>query len=185
MAIVHRTTLTPSKLDLLTAWLPTQDWYRGTTTPKLAKAGGFRLDDPAGEVGIELMIVTDTAGPDEDAYLVPLTYRATEIEGTLIGTMEHGVLGTRYAYDATTDPVFHTQAAALLRGEAIPQAQSESDTVDRTVHVHPTPDATDVSETEIVRHLLPHTGPEPHGTVTASWLDSGATRHRAIVLRAI
>lgn len=183
VAIVHRTTLTPSKLDLLTAWLPTQDWYRGTDIPALAKAGGFRLDDPAGDVGIELMIVTDTAGPDEQAYLVPLTYRGAPAEGTLIGTMEHGVLGTRYAYDAPTDPVFHTQVAALLRGEAIPQAQSESDTVDRTVHVNPTPDATDGAGIEVVRHLLPHTGPEPHRTVTASWLDSDGTRHRAIVLR--
>jgi hypothetical protein len=39
----------------------------------LAKAGGFRLDDPQGEVGIEFMVVTDTAGPQPVAYLVPLT----------------------------------------------------------------------------------------------------------------
>jgi hypothetical protein len=93
MAVIHWTTLKPSKLELLTTWLPTQLWYRGGDTPSLAKAGGFRLDDPAGEVGIELMIVTDTAGPEVDAYLVPLTYRATLGEGTPIGTMDHGVLG--------------------------------------------------------------------------------------------
>ena len=38
MATIHHTTLTPSKLDLLTRWLPRQLWYRGTGAPTLAKA---------------------------------------------------------------------------------------------------------------------------------------------------
>ena len=60
MAIIHSTTLTPTKLELLTAWLPGQPWYadRGRA-PELARAGGFRLDHPQGEVGIEFMVVTD------------------------------------------------------------------------------------------------------------------------------
>jgi Maltokinase N-terminal cap domain len=54
MAIVHNTTMSPGKLELLTAWLPAQPWYLGTgRAPELVKAGGFRLDDPEGEVGIE------------------------------------------------------------------------------------------------------------------------------------
>jgi hypothetical protein len=54
MAVIHHTTLTPGKLELLSAWLPSQPWYRDAgRAPELDRAGGFRLDDPAGEVGLE------------------------------------------------------------------------------------------------------------------------------------
>jgi hypothetical protein len=47
MAIIHDTTMTPGKLELLTSWLPAQPWYFRTGRElELAKAGGFRLDDP-------------------------------------------------------------------------------------------------------------------------------------------
>ncbi len=181
MAVIHRTTLKPGKLELLTAWLPTQTWYRGAGTPALAKAGGFRLDDPAGEVGIELMIVTDAAGPEVEAYLVPLTYRATPGEGTLIDTMEHGVLGLRYAYDGPTDAVFRSQVDALLRGEVPPQSQSESDTVDEAVRVAAWPGAAGV---QVVRRLADDAEAEA-GTVSAPWRDPDGTAHRSVVLRAV
>jgi hypothetical protein len=183
MAVIHRTTLKPSKLELLTTWLPTQPWYRGRSAPSLAKAGGFRLDDPAGEVGIELLIVTDAAGPGVDAYLVPLTYRASPGEGTLIGTMDHGVLGLRYVYDGPTDPVFRSQVDALLRGEVPPQAQSESDTIDPTVRVAVAPGATDV---EMVRRLDAASAAEPDlpATVSAPWREPDGAPHRSVVLRA-
>jgi hypothetical protein len=104
MAVIHRTTLTPSKLELLAAWLPAQPWYAGTVRqPALAKAGGFRLDDPAGEVGIEFMVVTDSSGDQRVSYHVPLSYRAAPLDGAddaLIGTAEHGVLGTRWIYES-------------------------------------------------------------------------------------
>ena len=52
MAVIHRTTLEPTKLELLTTWLPSRPWYDGGAEgPQLARAGGFRLDDPEGEVG--------------------------------------------------------------------------------------------------------------------------------------
>ena len=51
MAIIHDTTMSPGKLDLLKTWMPAQSWYLGGSAPALAKAGGFRLDDPSGEVG--------------------------------------------------------------------------------------------------------------------------------------
>ena len=137
MAIIHKTTLIPSKLELLTAWLPAQPWYldRGRA-PELAKAGGFRLDDPAGEVGIEFMVVTDGQGDEAAAYLVPMTYRASALPGAdnaLIGTTEHGVLGHRWIYDGTHDPVLVTELVALIQGEAEAQAQSVNNTPDPTV----------------------------------------------------
>ena len=137
MAVIHRTTLTPTKLELLTDWLPGQPWYadRGRA-PELARAGGFRLDDPQGEVGIEFMVVTDGSDDQAVSYLMPMTYRASALagaDGALIGTTEHGVLGRRWIYDGIGDPVLVGQLAALIQGQAQPQMQSVSDTPDPTV----------------------------------------------------
>ncbi|MER5523567.1 1,4-alpha-glucan branching protein [Streptomyces sp. NPDC002677] len=132
MALIHRTTITPTKVELLAGWLPTRPWYHGPAAPELVKAGGFRLDDPEGEVGIEFMVATEGT----DAYLVPLTYRAAPLDGAehaLVGTMEHGVLGTRWAYDGCHDPVLTAELAALIEGRAAAQAQSITDTPDREV----------------------------------------------------
>lgn len=138
MAVLHQTTMVPSKLELLTAWLPRQDWFAGEAGgPSLAKVGGFRLDDPAGEVGIEFMVVRDDAA-DGRAYLVPMTYRGSPLASAdrhLIGTAQHGVLGPRWIYDGTWDRVLLEQLAALIQGRVGAQAQSQSNTPDATVHV--------------------------------------------------
>src|SRR5215831_3448586 len=136
MATIHNTTMSPTKLDLLAAWLPAQPWYRQTGDPELARVGGFRLDDPEGEVGIEFMVVTDR----DMTYQVPMTYRAGALDGAgeaLIGTSEHGVLGRRWIYDGVHDPVLRTQLVALIQGEAKAQAQTVSDTTDTTVTCRP------------------------------------------------
>lgn len=137
MSIIYKTTLTPTKMELLSGWLPSRPWYQGNGgAPALVKTGGFRLDDPDGAVGIELMVVTDTAGGQPVAYHVPLTYRGKPLDkadGALIGTTEHGVLGTRWVYDGTRDPVFAERIVALIQGTAQPQAQSQNDTPDLTV----------------------------------------------------
>lgn len=136
MAIIHNTTLKPTKLELLTTWLPARPWYVGTGTPELTRAGGFRLDDPAGEVGIEFMVAVDASGPEPVSYLVPLTYRAAPLPGAdhaLVGTMEHGVLGPRWAYDGVHDPVLRAGLLALFEGRVHAQAQSLSDTLDHEV----------------------------------------------------
>lgn len=74
MAIIHQTTLIPAKLELLASWLPAQPWYLSSEhAPELTKAGGFRLDDPEEEVGIEFMVVTDGSGERATTYQVPLT----------------------------------------------------------------------------------------------------------------
>ncbi|MFF7332121.1 1,4-alpha-glucan branching protein [Streptomyces sp. NPDC090306] len=137
MSVVHRTTLTPTKVELVTGWLPSRPWYvAGAGAPELAKAGGFRLDDPEGEVGVEFLVVTDTGGGAAVAYQVPLTYRAAPLDGAedaLVGTTEHGVLGRRWVYDGAHDPVLTAQLTALVGGEVKAQAQSVSDTLDHDV----------------------------------------------------
>jgi hypothetical protein len=137
MATIHRTTMAPTKLELLADWLPRQPWYRNTgSPPDLTRSGGFRLDDPDGAVGIELMLVTDGGGGAETTYFVPLAYRgapSTEAEEGLVGTSEHGVLGTRWIYDAAHDPVAVAQLLALITGSAEAQHQTESDTPDPSV----------------------------------------------------
>lgn len=140
MAEIHKTTMTPGKLELLASWLPTQPWYLGAErTPELTKAGGFRLDDPHGEVGIEFMVVTDESGGQPLSYHVPLTYRGTPLDGAeqaLVGTSEHGVLGRRWIYDGTYDPVLLAQLIAFLQGRVEAQAQGVSNTPDPSVARH-------------------------------------------------
>jgi Maltokinase N-terminal cap domain len=137
MATIHTgTTMVPTKLELLTDWLPRQPWFGAGERPSLTKAGGFRLDDPAGEVGIEFAFVADGGGT---TYSVPMTYRAAPLPGAeqgLIGTSEHGVLGTRWIYDAAHDPVAVAQLLEFVRGRVEAQQQSESDTPDPTVGRH-------------------------------------------------
>lgn len=139
MAVIHKTTMRPTKLELLTPWLPLQPWYvGGGREPELSRVGGFRLDDPQGEVGIEFMVVRDDSGERPVWYHLPLSYRAAPLAGAeqaLVGTSEHGVLGQRWVYDGTHDPVLVAQLLALLQGRAEPQAQSVSDTPDPSVTV--------------------------------------------------
>ncbi len=120
MALLHATTLTPSKLELLAEWMPKQPWFAGGEVEQI---GSFRIDDPSGEVGIEGLILS-AAGR---TYHVPMTYRAAPFEGgRLIGTMAHGVLGDRWAYDATSDPVYAVAlATTILTGGT--QAELERD----------------------------------------------------------
>jgi hypothetical protein len=124
----HHTTMSPTKLELLTAWLPGQPWYAGGD-PLLERSGGFRLDDPSGEVGIEFFVTADRSGGAVSRYLVPLTYRGGPLDGaetSLVGTSEHGVLGTRWVYDGLGDPVLVGGLVSLLQGETVAQDQSLS-----------------------------------------------------------
>ena len=101
MAIVHKADLRPSKLELLSAWLPSQDWYTGTD--EVDRVATFRLDDPAGEVGVETFIVSS----GDALFHVPMTYRAAPLAGgRLVGELEHSVLGHRWVYDGPSDPVY-------------------------------------------------------------------------------
>jgi hypothetical protein len=116
MALVYNATLTPSKLDLLTTWLPTQPWYTGPVG-EVERLASFRFDDPAGAVGIESMLVRVGDGP---VHHVPLTYRHAPLPGAddwLLSTAEHSVLGTRWVYDGTRDPLYAATLAAAILGD--------------------------------------------------------------------
>ncbi|WP_415856122.1 maltokinase N-terminal cap-like domain-containing protein [Sinomonas sp. G460-2] len=118
MAVIHRATLVPSKLELLDTWLARQPWAGGEG--ELRRAGSYRFDDPDGEVGIEGFLV-ERAGT---VFHLVLTYRGAPLAGAerwLIGTMEHSALGTRWAYDGVGDPA---AVAALMRGAAGDQDQA-------------------------------------------------------------
>ena len=190
MSIIHRTTMVPTKLELLTTWLPTRDWYLGGEgrTPELSKAGGFRLDDPEGEVGIEFMVAADTSGEQPVHYHVPLTYRGAPPEGAedaLIGTSEHGVLGKRWIYDGTHDPALLAQVRELFAGRAQPQMQSVSDTPDPSVVTEFTDAGTDGPPSPAVRFIrvLDPAAPAPAGAlghVTAGRPAEDGTETRAV-----
>jgi hypothetical protein len=179
--------MVPSKVELLTAWLPAQGWHVGHEgEPSLARVGGFRLDDPAGEVGIEFQVVRDDAGQGE-AYLVPMTYRGSHLAGAdaaLIGTAQHGVLGTRWIYDGTRDPVLLEQLAALIQGRARAQAQSQSDTHDATVCTTPAAAAPgqrlDIAFARRLSPVADDAAPPGTGEVTGIWTVVDGTGVRSV-----
>jgi hypothetical protein len=106
MAIIHKASISPTKAELL------EQILGGPVTV----VGAYRLDDPAGEVGVEGFVVrTGTANRH-----VVLTYRGAPLDGAedhLVSTMEHTVLGTRWVYDGTADPVARACFERVLRGE--------------------------------------------------------------------
>lgn len=113
-------TLSPTKLELLTAWLPGQPWFAGNAADARI-VGAYRFVDPDGEVGIETQLVR----VGDTTYHVPLTYRSAPLEGGaefLVGTMDHSLLGTRWVYDATGDPVYTVELVRVIR-----EADTEAD----------------------------------------------------------
>lgn len=160
MALMHKTTMSPTKLELLAAWLPSQPWFTGDVSA-LESLGGFRLDDPAGEVGLEGILLT--AG-DETVYFVPLTYRAAPLESGedfLVGTSEHGVLGTRWVTDAAGDPVYRAVlAATIAKGghqadEFVQDAEGNQTSREPAVHVQGSGNSAD--ETPELREAIVET----------------------------
>jgi hypothetical protein len=115
MALVHAdSTISPTKPELVAAWLPTQAW--AADLGKVEQVGAYRFDDPDGEVGIEALLFS--AG-DRLLHL-PLTYRGAPLEGAeefLVCTMSHTALGDRWVYDGVGDPVaVRAYLSAVLTG---------------------------------------------------------------------
>lgn len=115
MALLHGgASITPTKLELLATWLPARPWFEGDASA-LDLVGAYRFDDPDGAVGMETHLLR--AG-DSTIYQVPLTYRAAPLDGAdayLVGTMDHTVLGGRWVYHASIDPVYLTVLADTIR----------------------------------------------------------------------
>jgi len=139
------------------------------------------------EVGIEFVVVADTAGPGNPAYLVPLAYRGAPLpdapDEALVGICEHGVLGTRWVYDGVQDPVVRAQLTALLRGGAVAQHQNESDTPEPTVTLHGTGSVaeTDVHVVRVLRAAQAEDGAPTH--LVAGWTRPDGTSARGVFAR--
>lgn len=179
MALLYRTALSPTKLELLAGWLPNQSWFVGDPAAELRQVGHFRFDDPEGQVGVETLLVQAGDGP---VLHIPLTYRNEPLAGaesSLIGTMEHGVLGTRWTYDATADPVYRAELArVILSGGTQVEMWIELDGVmtqrEPTAHVVGSGRGSDAEvdgvTVEIVRVPVP--GAETGALVlTGTWVD--------------
>ena len=115
MGILHAATLSPTKAEVLAAWVPTQPWSPAEGAD-LELVGAYRFDDPDGRVGMEAHLVR-SAGV---LLHVPLTYRDAPLEDAedhLVSRMQHSVLGERWVYDGVADPVLtRLLAAATLTG---------------------------------------------------------------------
>lgn len=118
MATIYTADLSPTKKEFVTAWLDKQFWG-GDGDVELI--GTYRFDDTGGEVGFEGFIVKRA----EKILHLPITYRGAPIDGAdnyLITTIDHSVLGQRWAYDAMADPVGIHMLNQALAGE-IQQAE--------------------------------------------------------------
>jgi hypothetical protein len=117
MALLHNATITPTKIELLAGWAPTQPWFMGEADATFTNVAAYRFDDPDGQVGIETILVRAGDGPP---LQLPVTYRDAPLTGAdaaLIGTTEHSVLGKRWVYDALGDPAYLAAVAnAALSG---------------------------------------------------------------------
>jgi hypothetical protein len=156
VAIVHETaTIKPTKTELLEAELGGPAEFLGS----------YRFDDPEGEVGVEAFVVRRG---DQLKHVV-FTYRGAPLEradARLVDTMEHTVLGKRWIYDGTTDPVAVECFRRAVRGEqeqAVLEVWKDgrpTGTREPTVHLSATGGPTAGTAVQILRDLgSPATGP--------------------------
>ena len=114
MSLIYQASISPTKDELLNAWVPSQPWFEGAAGASLARVAAYRFDDPDGEVGLETFLLRAGDGP---ILQVPLTYRGAPLAGGepwLVTTMEHSVLGPRWVYDAVGDPVYRAVLAETV-----------------------------------------------------------------------
>ncbi len=194
MALFHLATITPTKAELIAAWIPTQPWGPSADDP-VEMIGAYRFDDPDGQIGMESFLVR--AG--DVVFHLPMTYRNEPLDGAeaaLITEMEHSVLGTRWVYDGLRDPLSVVMLTAVTmtgQGEALGMA-----VYDGRWYIAPSPvrihgggwtqervpvdgfeliDADAASSVlrndrfELTVHRRPVAGPRPPIGLTATWAD--------------
>jgi hypothetical protein len=148
-------TLVPHFRDFLPGWVARQEWYRGSGTPSLRPIGFFRFEDPGGQVGIETHLVSDGT----DIYQIPMTYRGAPIpladaEPGLIATAEHSVLGTRWIYDGTIDPVWRQELLRLVQTGGVSDPSAKRGVASAEARGHPLGTITPETATIDLRRLL-------------------------------
>ncbi len=176
-AKIHDAELRPSKLELLAGWLPDQPWFDGDAGD-LNRVAAYRFVDPEGEVGIETLLVAS----GERLYQVPLTYRPEPLDdefAVLIGTIEHSDLGTRYCYDATSDPVYVAELIRVIH-EADDEAELSLGEKSMTVRGSGITVVSNASM-EAARLVRVLDGShvqtaQPLGTLTGTWTQDGVQR---------
>lgn len=174
MAILHKATLIPSKLELIEQYLPKQPWFVPGEPTGPALVGAYRFDDPDGEVGLETHLVLHAG----TVYQVPLSYRGAELPGAeawLVGTMEHSVLGKRWVYDACADPVYVVAlATAILTGQ-----QGAEQFVEVDGKLEPRPSTAHVEGSGTPDGVVPALEPQPPVTADGvTVIEAGALRLR-------
>ncbi|MBM4575750.1 hypothetical protein GS415_06390 [Rhodococcus hoagii] len=109
MALLYAAQLSPHQAGADRGWLPSSPYYDGAS-PRSSRSAAYRVRRSDGEVGIE---VASGARRRRHALAgaVVRTARRPLPGARPAGEMEHSVLGRRYVYDATTDPVFVQQTA--------------------------------------------------------------------------
>jgi hypothetical protein len=154
VAILYRGEITPSKIELVSAWAPLQSWSGSLDLGTLSPAGAYRFDDPQGEVGIETLLVRGAA--------------MNGAETALITRMQHSVLGERWVYDGCGDPAYaQALATAILTGGN--QAELEVVTDEGTERREAT---TKVAGNGVPGSPVPHVGAVTYRNVGATTIIS-------------
>lgn len=177
MAVIHQSSISPTKLEFADAWLDQQPWAPEGPSEMI---GGYRFDDPAGEVGVEGLLLRRG-----DAVLhLPVTYRGAPLAGGeefLVTTMTHTALGDRWVYLAAGDPVARAAYWAFLTGQQT-QAALEVHAADGTI-THRDPVVTVIAHGEVGKgtaedlELIGRLGSPVSGTawIEAVWPDGRGT----------
>lgn len=182
MALIYDAELTPGKLQVIAAWLAEQPWSGVEADAELERITSFRFDDPADEVGLEVTLVRVPGG---EAFIqVPLTYRGEPLEGAeshFVAKIDHSVLGERWVYDATADPVFLAELERAIRYEKTNAREFvHSDDDDKENE-----ERTDVaSVTGVVKEDMRHTGRPTAETLTVETRPSPNTIDGVTMVRA-
>ena len=182
MAELHKgATITPTKPELVQAWMASQRWYAAKgTSPSVRRLASWRLGDPAGEVGVETLVVADDSGPAPVVYQVPSPTacsraRAAARAGRDLSSTRCSADGV---YDAPHDPVYAAQLLELVQGRVRAESTAASDAFDETVVAQPGPAWT---RAVTVRSSKVLSGEQSNTSVVLDCVDSEGTAVPVIV----